>query len=239
MSIEARILLDSIGEGGSAPRLTTWLVTMPRIVLAEWNTHRMMSRNAASSRAIPTSKRIKMAEEDPFIPIEWGMNKPGMSASEVLSAAEAEHAEHLWLEARDAAVRYAKLMDGLKCHKQLVNRMIEPYTWVTVLGTGTRACWENFFALRAHEDAEPHIRKLAYLMLDAYNASIPRTLKPGEWHIPYGDQMPEGLDDETKMKVAVARAARLSYDNFSGMTDVSKDIELHDRLAASGHWSAF
>jgi len=237
--IKARILLDSIGIGVSAPRLTTWLLTMPRFILAEFNTHRAISKNCPSSRAIPVEKRIRMALEEPVVPIEWGMNSENMQSHVIADEATASAAKFAWLEARDAAVNAAKDMVELGIHKQIANRLLEPFITVTVLATGTQDGWENFFALRAESAADPHIQKLAYEMLDAYNASTPQVLNPGDWHIPFGDDMPDGLSWDDMIKVAVARSARVSYNNFDGSRDVQKDFKLHDRLAASGHWSAF
>jgi thymidylate synthase ThyX len=239
--IEARILLDSIGANESAPRLTTWILTFPRFILAEVNTHRMFSRNYPSSRAIPVKKRIQMVLEEPVIPIEWGLDKPGMQAKEVADRDTAIRATLIWEDARDAAVKHAKELIALGIHKQIANRLLEPFCMVTGLVTATQKGWENFFALRADGAADPHIQALAYMMLDLYNANDPQVLQPGDWHIPFGDQMtqrPE-LSWNEKVKVAVARAARVSYNSFDGADDIEKDFILHDRLAESGHWSAF
>ena len=235
--IDAKILLDSRSE--KSPRLTTWLLTMPRFCLAEFNTHRAISKNCPSSRAIPVEKRIEMALADPVIPIEWGMNSENMQSHTLADPATSIRARVVWLGARDAAVASARAMVNLGIHKQIANRILEPFIEVTVLATGSQAGWENFFALRAEEAADPHMQKLAYTMLDLYNASTPTQLSPGEWHIPFGDAMPENLSWEEKIKVAVARAARVSYNNFDGSQDPMKDFKLHDRLASSGHWSAF
>ena len=83
MSYDARIIADSMGPNGA--RVTTFELTMPRIVLAEHNTHRMYSRNAASSRAIPVEKMLTPIEEAPMLPVWWGKNQSGMQAREVLS----------------------------------------------------------------------------------------------------------------------------------------------------------
>ena len=235
--ISARILADSVSP--AAPRLTTWWVTMPRIILAEWNTHRKFARNAASSRAIPVEKCLQQVEENPFVPLVWHKNRPGMQGDEELQGAEREQAIAEWLAARDNAVAQAKRMIELGIHKQIANRLIEPWRYVDVLMTCCEPGLQNFFALRAEGAAEPHMQDLAYKMLELYNASTPKTLQPGEWHIPYGDNMPQGLDWETQLKIAVARAARLSYENFDGTFSVEDDIKLHDRLASQGHWSSF
>src|SRR5579875_848616 len=117
MAYTARVLLDSVSPAGV--RLTTLEVTFPRFVLAEFNTHRVFSRNSASSRAVPTSKLLERVENDPVFPIEWGRNKAGMSATEMLSPDEEDAAKRVWLEARDAAVAQARRMLELKVHKQV------------------------------------------------------------------------------------------------------------------------
>jgi len=238
--IHAKILLDSVGEDGAAPRLTTWLLTMPRCVLAELNTHRAFSRNAASSRAIPVKKKLSMCLSHPFVPIEWGLNKPGMQASNEATGLRRLAACAVWRLASWFAMGFAWLMNCLGIHKQIVNRIFEAFTYVEVMMTSTQEGLENFFKLRADELAEPHMRRLAYLMLAAYNTKQPQILKRGEWHIPFGEvHAPPDMDLSTQFKVAVARAARLSYSGFDSMASVEKDIALHDKLAADGHWSPF
>lgn len=237
--IKSEILLDSIGANGSAPRLTTWKLTFPRFILAEVNTHRGLSRNYPSSRAIPVLKRMGMVIHDPVIPIEWGLDRPGMQASEQAKGFRLWLAKTTWRAASLAAVCAAWVMVKLDIHKQIANRLLEPFVEVTGLLTGVDTMWQNFFALRAHKDADPHIQALAFQMLPIYNNSVPQVLQPGEWHIPFGDSMPEGLTWDEKIKIAVARAARVSYNTFEGPEDPLKDFKLHDRLASSGHWSAF
>lgn len=256
--IKAEIIADSVNQFGN--RLTTFVVVFPRIVLAEFNTHRMLSRNSASSRAIPFEKMLKMVEENPFIPIKWMKDHSGMQGNEYFPKEWVRgKLAPTWLEARDRAVETAKYLSNTGLTKQICNRLLEPFMWHTVIVTASE--WENFFALRAHPAAEIHIQDLAHKMLDAYNASTPKQLKPGEWHIPFGDKMDEDrlmdviMDNVThefthkysvpqaremfKVKIATARCARVSYMNFDGSDDYQKDIELHDRLASMGHWSPF
>jgi thymidylate synthase ThyX len=244
--ITANILADSINTHGD--RVTTMLLCFPRIVLSEFNTHRMLSKNSASSRAIPFKKMIKMVEEQPFVPTRWMAEHKGMQGKEYhTDPTEIGKCIKIWMDGRDAAIKFAKRLDKNKVTKQLCNRMLEPYMMHTALVTASE--WENFFALRAHEDAEIHIQELAFKMLDAYNNSTPKELFAGEWHIPYGDRfdekrlekhMPEvGPDslqwwdeqrDWLKVKIATARCARTSYLNNEGADDYQKDLELHDRL---------
>lgn len=249
--IHATIIADSIHKGN---RLTTFIVTFPRIVLAEFNTHRMFSRNSASSRAIPFETMVQRIKDHPFIPIKWMKDHKGMQGAEYFDDVMSKNLEGEWLRARNSAVDMANnlSMEGLT--KQIVNRLLEPFLWHTAIVTSEE--WDNFFALRAHEAAEIHIQQLAFDMLHQYNLSIPNQLVPGEWHIPFGDNMdrervvsalgnmgnigiePEDIE-KAKTKIAVARCARVSYLNFNGKDDYEADIKLYDRLSGMGHWSPF
>ena len=143
----------------------------------------------------------------------------------------------LWYLARWPAVAIVRIMAWLGLHKQVANRLLEPWLHMTVIVSATD--WENFFAQRAHPDAQPEFQSLAYLMLDAINASIPRRLQAGQWHLPFGDRMPAELDEPTRLKVATARLGRTSYVTFDGEMDALKDMALHDGLEKNGHWSPF
>ncbi len=256
--ISAKIIADSVNELGD--RLTTFVLVFPRIVLAEFNTHRVFSRNSASSRAIPFEKMLKMVKENPFIPIKWMKEHKGMQGSDYFENNDIIKSENdllqLWLLARDKAVESANQLSQYGLTKQVCNRILEPFMWHTVIVTSND--YENFFALRAHGAAEIHIQKLAYEMLDVYNSSTPNILSPGQWHIPFGDQfdderidklMPEiqpaslnwymEMMDAIKVKVATARCARVSYLNFEGKDDYEADVKLHDSLLTMGHFSPF
>lgn len=238
--ISAEIIADSLNPQGC--RLTTFILTFPRIVLAEYNTHRAFSRNSASSRAIPFKKMVEMAENDPFIPIGFQKDHKGMQGTEYFEGEEHDQCVKDWLSARDAAVNAAKSFKH-DVTKQLKNRILEAYMWHRVICTATD--FENFFALRAHPDAEIHIGMLAEKMLMAYNESSPKQLKEGDWHIPFGDKFDEGrvlalaekLGEKDvqflKCKIAVARVARISYENFEGKDDYEADIKLCDKLFGS------
>ncbi|HNQ20388.1 MAG TPA: hypothetical protein PKI46_04930, partial [Bacteroidales bacterium] len=128
-------------------RITTMVVTMPRIILAEFNTHRMFSRNSASSRAIPFEKMVKSVEENPFIPIAWQKDHKGMQGSEYYTDENSIMLiRNNWLSARNNAIKVAKMLNEKAVTKQLCNRLLEPFMWHTVIVTATE--WENFFALR-------------------------------------------------------------------------------------------
>jgi thymidylate synthase ThyX len=231
----ARVLLDSQSPAGI--RLTTLEVTFPRFVLAEFNTHRQFSRNSASSRAIPSSKMIERAEREPVLPLEWGRNQKGMSAGELLSEEEAADAQSVWLTARDAAVAHAKALLELKVHKQVLNRVLEPFLWHTVIVTGTE--WVNFLELRCAPTAQPEIREAAVRMRDAMLASTPRAVAFGEWHLPLVQDDERSLDAETLKKISAARCARVSYLTHDGTRDIAKDLDLFERLKTDRHLSPF
>jgi thymidylate synthase ThyX len=257
--IKAEIIADSMNEFGH--RITSFLLVFPRIVLAEFNTHRAISRNSASSRAIPFEKMLEKVQKEPFVPIAWQKDHKGMQGTEYFHEAsdEVSQLEKSWISARDNAICVAKEMAAVGCTKQVINRLLEPFMMHTVIATGTE--WQNFFALRAHDAAEIHIEDLAYKMLNAYNDSTPKKLRAGEWHIPFGDKIEDsrvrqavnaGLGEGnfdtdwllneyqmTYIKIATARCARVSYENFEGTDDYEKDIKLHDRLSSMGHWSPF
>src|SRR5215469_16907494 len=191
MGYSARVLLDSRSPAGV--RLVTLEVTFPRFVLSEFNTHRVLSRNSASSRAIPTSKLIERVESDPVLPLAWGRNQKGMSASDVLTDEEEEDAKRIWLSARDAAVEHARKLMELKVHKQELNRVLEPFLWHTVIVTATE--WDNFFTLRCAPNAQPEIRAAALKMREAMEGSKPSPVPYGEWHLPLV------LDDERSLPI--------------------------------------
>jgi len=148
MKIQAKILADSISERGD--RITTYLLTFPRIILAEFNTHRSFSRNSASSRAIPFKKMVESVEKNPFIPIAWQKDHKGMQGTEYLDNSSSKQAILTWLSARDLAVEQAMdLNDNIGATKQLCNRLLEPFMWHTVICTATD--YQNFFNLRCPE----------------------------------------------------------------------------------------
>ena len=241
MGFGAKVVADSVSPAGV--RLTTLEVTMPRIILAEFNTHRMLSRNSASSRAIPVEKRIAMVEADPFVPEAFGRNQQGMQAGEALDGEEAEAARENWMSACRSAVAHARSAAQLGVHKQLANRLIEPFLWHTVLVTATE--WSNFFALRCNPDAQPEIRRVAELMREAMASSEPLPFNYGEWHTPFVepaeafDLLVEGMTWRDACKVSIGRCARVSYLTHDGRRAPEEDVKLADRLSTSGHMSPF
>jgi len=246
MAYAAKILRDSISPDNV--RLTTIEATMPRVILAELNTHRMFSRNSASSRAIPIAKMLQKVTEDPFIPVYWGKNQKGMQAQEELTPESQVLALEQWLLARDNAVNVVKRMQlpDIDLHKQIANRLLEPWLWQTIIITATE--WDNFWGLRCNPMAQPEIKRAAEMMRVVYNASSPRPVNYGDWHLPLIDdeelfdlQVAKNMDGGTQIsdicKISAGRCARVSYLTHDGKRDPKADIELCDRLLSSGHCS--
>lgn len=235
MSYEAKIIADSISEAGD--RLTTFQVTFPRIVLAEYNTHRALSKNSASSRAIPVEKQIRKVLDDPFIPVYWGKNQKGMQAEQELTEYEQRRAVSEWLLGREWAVQSAESLLAKGVHKQIANRLLEPFMWQTCITSATE--YSNFFALRANPMAQPEIRVIAEMMKELYETNEPNLLKIGEWHLPYTSAEDYWSVDEPEdiRKVSAARCARVSYLTQEGKRDIQADLDLYERLAGSGHLS--
>lgn len=240
MSYRAEVVADSISLENR--RLTTMLVTFPRFLAPEFNTHRVFSRNAQSSRARPLRKTIRDVLREPFIPEYWGAEQSGMSARATVSPARASVARRAWLAGSYVAVAIAVLFRVLGVHKQVSNRILEPWMWHTVLVSSTT--WSNFLALRDHEDAQPEMRELAQRMRAALEESLPVLLVDGMWHLPLvSDEERAGIitdrDWSFWRKVSVGRCARTSYLTHDGKRDPLKDVGLHDRLLESRHLSPF
>jgi Thymidylate synthase complementing protein len=242
MTQSAKIITDSISLEGI--RLITMELHYPKFIHGELMTHRVLSRNASSSRAIPVERLIQDVMDDPVIPIHWGVNRPGMQAHDVLEEEQSDIANTAWTKARDSAVAYAREMARIGLHKQLVNRIIEPWCHIRVVVTATE--WGNFFLLRRHPDAQPEMRALADAMWEAQQVSTPTLLKPGGWHLPYvtnkeldilgGVTGGEPFEDDWTpfIKLSVARCARVSYLTHDGKSpDVAADLALYDRLVGA------
>jgi len=239
MAYAAKILRDSLSH--DQVRLTTMEVTFPRIVLAEFNTHRVFSRNSASSRAIPVEKMLARVEDDPFIPIYWGKNQKGMQAERELNEGEKLLALCEWIEARDLAVENVKRLLDIGVHKQITNRLLEPFLWHTVIVTATE--WDNFWALRCNKDAQPEIKRIADMMRELYVNSKPSPAGDCDWHLPLVDDFytlkMAGFTMAEIVKICVGRCTRVSYLTHDGTRDPKADIELCQRLLKSGHMSPF
>jgi len=249
-TITAKIICDSYTPSKSS-RLTTFELTYPRYIHSEIMTHRVLSRNAQSSRAIPVKRRIGRVRTCPVKPIRWGANQSGMQAKDT-DVEDPGVCETRWLLAAEDAANHAEKLMEAGLHKQWANRLLEPFDTITVIATGTQ--WENMFGLRCDPDAQPEFQNVAWKMADLYYNNEPATLeiiKPVNlWHLPYVSLKEQdyilsnvtGLDAAAKVMLAasVARCARVSYLNHDGSSpDLIKDKSLHDRLLADGHISPF
>lgn len=236
------ILKDSLAPCGR--RLTTWELSYPRFVHAELMTHRLFSRNSASSRAIPIERLLARVREDPALPKWWGRNQAGMQALEELEGLERAEVERLWLEARDQMLAVVGRLGELGLHKQLANRLVEPWMFITTIVSATE--FDNWFHLRNHKAAQPEIAWVARTMWEHYHRHEPTLIPVGGWHLPFvSGEEATTVDVEILKKVSTGRCARVSYLTHDGVRDMSKDVELHDRLCAGpatgepGHWSPF
>lgn len=252
--IEATIICDSVSPQGK--RLTTFKLRYPKFIHGEFMTHRVISRNASSSRAVPTKKLLEEVRSDALraAPVFWGRNQSGMQAAEELSDdgnpdSPREYAKALWADAAECAANIAGQMAAIGVHKQIVNRLLEPFSHINVVATATE--WDNFFGLRLHKDAQPEMRALAIAMWEAYKASEPDELLPGDWHLPFvesEDYRVMGEEDGficiggnallwKPVKVSVARCARVSYESFETgkRSTVEEDLKLYDKLLGPAH----
>ena len=231
--ISAKVILDSVGPYGD--RITTFELRYPKFIHGEMMTHRMFSRNASSSRAIPTHKLISEVEDDATraAPVEWGKNQKGMQADGELTLDQIVMARDLWRAAALDAIKSARKLMAINTHKQVVNRILEPFLHINVVLTSCTPGLMNFFGLRLHKDAQPEMRTLAKEMWSAYRASTPASLLVGAWHLPYVDasNVAFGLPSDA-IKVSVARCARVSYKSFETgrPSTVEEDLKLYDRL---------
>lgn len=241
MTITASVVADSISP--DRIRLTSVLCRYPRFAHAELMTHRVFSRNASSSRAIPVQRMIDDIKRDTAMPIHWGKNQKGMQADEENNEPVPIN-EHLywgddlspqnaWMQARDVAIDIAESFAKAGYHKQIVNRLLEPFAHITVLITSTD--WDNFFELRDHPDAQPEMQELARAIKASFAASKPQLLRPDEWHLPFiSDRERENYDAKMLVKLSVARCARTSYLTHEGKKpDVEHDLRLYDQLVGS------
>lgn len=274
----ALMIQHSVGE--DAPELKTMQLRYWRGIHAELMTHRDFSRNARSSRAVPVPRLIEEVATNPFVPRHWGANQRGMQAGAECSSNLLLHytqpelreigggepartiparlgvrelgREEGWLHARDRAVEAAWAFHNAGYHKQIVNRLLEPFMFIDVLVTATQ--WSNFYALRDDAAAEPHFRDLAREMLEADQASTPTLLRTGDWHLPYVSpedgpgtrafleanpdwgqrKLPYSQHQQVARAVSVTRCARISYVPFHGESgSIAAEVERHDALIAA------
>jgi thymidylate synthase ThyX len=234
---KAKIIADSISEQGI--RITTLELEFPRFLLSQFNTHRMFSRSAQSSRAVPVQKMIDSLSNNTTP--RFMKNEKGMQSTEEFKDWELDYAKKYWLHAKELAVMQAKQMIDLGVHKQFVNRLLEPFATVKVVVTATE--WDNFFDLRLHHAAQPEMQELAQAMKTAMDESIPHKLDSTLWHLPYvshDEYTGIGTTFLDLALISAARCARVSYLNHDNSTpDIEKDLLLAQRLLADKHLSPF
>ena len=239
----AVVIADSISDQGI--RITTFQLRYWRAIHAELMTHRVFSRNAGSSRARPSKAIIEQVAHDPWGPIVWGLNEPGMQANNLADIDVEMQSLWSWRNIAKRAANSATVLLNLGLHKQIVNRVLEPFTYIDVVVTATD--YANWFALRLDKDAQPEIQQLAQAMKDAMDASEPVLLNPGEWHLPYitvsdfnsvdnyllfnGQNVCSQQRLELFKKISAARCARTSYKAFDGkVASIDDDLSLFDKL---------
>lgn len=246
--IKATVIADSLNPNFT--RITTLELEYPRFIHSEFMTHRVFSRNSASSRAIPVAKVIEQVRNNPAMPVHWGKNQAGMQAKEELDSNKILNAELHWRGAATEAADYAEYMSNkIGLHKQVVNRILEPFQLMKVVVTSTE--WNNFFWLRDHPDAQPEIKVLAQQMKAAIDASTPVKLKYGMWHLPYVhntvsdtsqqyfDEAGNEIDIDQAIKISCSSCAQVSYRKLD--TSLEKAELIYQKLVESEpvHASAF
>jgi hypothetical protein len=225
--LDVKLVADSISCHGE--RISTFALEYPRYIHSELMTHRMLSRNAQSSRAIPVEKLIKRTYEHKVVPA-FAENKKGMQAGPALSAMQQITAEECWESAHGAAVYWATKLAALGVHKQWVNRLLEPFSTIVSVFTGTEDVWPHFFKLRNHPDAEPSFQELAQRMEGELEFSHPQQT---HLHLPFvtSEEKAMDLSEGALMRLSAARCARVSYLTHEGKRDLVADYDLYERLA--------
>lgn len=260
----AKVILAS-RPTNNAPPIVTIHAHYPRPIHGEVMTHRVFSRNARSSRAVPVATMLKEIRETPFVPWHWGKNQKGMQATEendepiiskqfTLEPVDGMYFEELtalehdeaWRRAANQAADWAEGFSKAGYHKQIANRLIEPFSFIDTLITSTS--WANFFHLRDHKDAEPHFHDLAAMIRTAIDEAEYQTLEPGQWHLPFANREEDvaAIEDylepypETThstvdylKRLSVARCARISYKPFDGDASIEKELERYELLVGS------
>jgi hypothetical protein len=234
MSGKERMFVNVIKASKSAlggSTLFTVHARYPRIFHSELMTHRDFSRNAGSSRAKPIAKVIAEVWRTPFVPWHWGKNQKGMQAGEEIGGWKLKVARGVWVGMSKVACVAAYTLDKLGFHKQIPNRLLEPFTYIDVLISSTK--WDNFLWLRDHKDAEPHFQDLAAMFREALENASVEILQPGEWHLPYVTVFEKKLPLATQQMLSVARCARISYQPFDGDASIEKEIQRYNLLVGS------
>lgn len=241
---QVKVLADSISPTGQ--RLITLELTYWRAIHAEVLKHRMLASNSRSSRARPITSMIDEARNNTWGPNHWTLNQPGMVGKEITDEYTKSLYRNMWMSyAEDICkkienqINMSKYLQGPQLHKQVFNRLLEPYTSISQVISGTE--WKNFFNLRISEFAEPNMRDLAVAIQEAMNNSNPTELSYGEYHLPYiSDEDRSNYSIDDLKLISTARCARVSYAPFNNeKANPSKDLALAKSLLTNHHMSAF
>lgn len=230
--IKAKIIADSL-SAVNGQRITTFELEYPRFIHSELMTHRLFSRNAMSSRAVPIEKMIEQVRTNPAKPVHWGKNQNGMQAKQELEGYPLQEAKSLWNEGAAEASSLADMLNEQGAHKQLVNRILEPFQLMKTVLTATE--FDNFFWLRKHEDAQPEIKELADKMYSAIQENNTATLSSEDWHTPYfgdGYWLKDcGISLEDALAISSSCCAQVSYRLLDD--SIEKARKVYQRLVES------
>lgn len=237
-TLSAKLLLYSESEI-THKKIATFVITIPKFLQAQINSHRALSRNSGSSRAIPAKIIRKRVMEHPFIPVEFGHNQPGMRGGKEVSGIRLVLAKRIWLWARFIPCFFHYVGEKLNIHKEVLNRLIEPWMFTQVVLTGTE--WNNFIKLRSENAAQPEIQIIAKEIAAHLKNEKAQILKADQWHLPFvSSEELATYELEITHKISAARCARVSYKLYDGSTsNIKSDVALCDRLIKMGHWSPF
>jgi len=247
--VEAEIILDSLNMATN-DRITTVRCVFPRIILAELVTHRLLfvdqtadlatlyeaydediphglSKNAASSRAVPVTVMLGRTQNYPYIPVFRNAQR-GMASGDPVGDVKQAQALKIWTDMMAVCMAGVEMLAELGIEKGIANRPLEWFSHIEVLLTATE--WSNFFLLRDHPAAQVEIRDLAQAVRKAMKASQPQSLYPGDWHLPYA----YGFVTENFAQASAARCARISYKSLATgqPSTYADDMALFNKLTA-------
>lgn len=234
LNIEVTIVEDSFHER-SFERVTTMVLRHPRYIHSELLKHRWFACSSMSSRAVPSKKMRERILRCMAVPAEWGANQPGMQAFGLVRPWRAVVAHAIWCTLGILAVFISWVLDKLGLHKQIVNRVTEPWSYTTSVVTCTYAGYLHFLALRLDPAAEPAMRQMALMVQTALKTSRPRTLKEGQWHLPFVTQFErDSYVEPILLNVSAARCGRTSYLNHDRSSPVVQDdLNLAKKLSVA------
>ena len=238
--MQVEVILASAAN--ACPHLYTIRMRYPRVIHSEIMTHRVFSRNARSSRAVPVRTMLEEVRNTPYVPWHWGKNQKGMQAAQeceelVTIPNQGDGWSDMdrvsaWLNARDFAADTAQGFMEAGYHKQNPNRLLEPFSWIDTLITATQ--WDNFLWLRQHKDAEPHLQDLANLVAKSISEAEIQNLTTDDWHLPYiTEHEMKTYEDSVLLKLSAARCARISYKPFNGDSTITAELARFNLLVGS------